>query len=755
MMIVRVTALVSVRPAGVILAAIVVDGGPPPAGTELRVRVPRRLLREDPMVGETWTVDGPARATRWGRQVDATGAVRALPEGALIREYLADHVPGIGRERANRLWRAFGTDLPRALLEGDVATLAAALAPDRPLLGPRIAAAAVRAWKDAAEEAALVAWLQAQGVADIRATRRIAAILGGKAVETLERNPFILVPFLPWTSLDALGRRLLAQAGRRRPEDAPERLVGAVDATMKAVIASGATAIRDRNLRAAVASRLAVEVAHPRLAAALAAGLRNGAMVAAPGGRWRAPGCAVLEQAVLDRLGDILALRHVRGTSATPLDFRSALAAYPGARTLHPEQREAVLKVLSTPFACLRGGAGVGKTTVVRTLCDLWDRTGGDVILAAIAGKAALRLSKGAGRLARTLFRLTRELDERAEIDRRLLEVVEADEEVILLGRRSQLAEVTPHSLVIVDESSMVDLASMHGLLRRMPAGARLVLVGDERQLPPVGFGVIFHALVTDPGITASLTVVHRQTETSGIPRVASVLRERTVPPLTPYGGLAEGVSFLPAKDAAAIRERILRVYQDLAADDPLVVAPTKGGPSGIRELNEALHDLHVEADRLDEIAGPLGQRFSPGEPVVHARTDYNRGLFNGSLGRVVTVARDGLVAQFEGTAHHFGREELLDLELGYALTCHRAQGSQAARVIIALTPCRLLDPSWVYTALTRGEQQVVLVGDTETLGQALRQPWAVDRRATGFRWPGVGRTVRDARRVSSPPQVP
>ncbi len=491
---VRVTGIVSARPSGVILAGTVVHGSLP-AGTTLRVRVPRRLLPADPLVGETWTVEGRLQATRWGRQLDAATAARAPLEGALIREYLAEHVPGIGRERADRLWHAFGTVLPEALASGDIAALASVIAPDRPVLGPRIATAAVRAWRDAAGETALVAWLQVRGVEDVRSTRRIAAILGDGAVETLGRNPYVLIPFLPWAIVDALGRRLLAEAGRQRPDDAPERLVGAVDAAMRALIATGATATQDRELVSAVASRLAVEPTHPRVATALAAGRRNGAMVEGVGGLWRAPGCALMEEAVLDRLGDMLALRHIQGQSAPLLDFRAALASYEGARMLRPEQRAAVLKVLSSPFACLRGGGGVGKTTVVGTVCDLWERIGGDVVLGAVAGKAALRLSQGTGRLARTLFRLIRELDERAEIDRRLLEGVEAEEVMRLRGRRAALAEVTPQSLVIVDESSMVDLPTAYGLLRRMPAGARLLLVGDERQLTPgrLRFGVPRH----------------------------------------------------------------------------------------------------------------------------------------------------------------------------------------------------------------------------------------------------------------------
>ena len=277
----------------------------------------------------------------------------------------------------------------------------------------------------------------------------------------------------------------------------------------------------------------------------------------------------------------------------------------------------------------------------------------------------------------------------------------------------ASLAILTARTLVVVDEASMVDLATLHALVRFMPHGARLLLIGDEKQLPPVGFGLVFHKLVTDSGITARLTVVHRQTGASGIPALAELLRARKAPELAPYDGLAPGVSLLPASTPAAIAEAVLRAHGDLAVDDPMIVAPTNEGDSGVRMMNRRLHEMHVRARRCGEIVGALGERFSVGEPIAFRRNDYKRGLFNGSMGRVVGIdapARS-LTASFDDEEHVFTQEDMVDLSLGYALTCHRAQGSQAARVIVALTPSRLLDPSWLYTAVTRAEKQVVLIG--------------------------------------------
>ena len=283
----------------------------------------------------------------------------------------------------------------------------------------------------------------------------------------------------------------------------------------------------------------------------------------------------------------------------------------------------------------------------------------------------------------------------------------------------------------------MVDLATLHALLRRVPSGARILLIGDDRQLPPVSFGLIFHRIVSDPSVTERLMVVHRQTDKTGIPAAASQIRSRKLPQFPVYSGLQDGVSLLPAFDAAAIAAGVLRSLDDLAGEDVLTIAPTHEGPSGTRILNRMLHDQRARPGKL-EMSGPLGRHFSVGDPVVHERNDYRRGLFNGSLGRVSFVDPDAgiLRAAFDDGEQQFTRAELIDLALGYVLTCHRAQGSQAARVVVALTPSRLLDPSWLYTAVTRAERQVVLVGDEDVLQTALARPWAADTRRIGFEWP-------------------
>lgn len=723
-----VQSIVSERSFGTIFAGRCGDG------SVVRVQASGGAMLGRPIVGELWSVDGDLFETPWGPQIAATRAVRALPSGKLMVDYLAGCVAGIGPARAERLWKHFQERLPEALDIADVDAIAAIMEPSRPVLGPRLAAALVAAWQTMAGEARLVEWLGAAGVTDLLLTRRVHVLLGADAPRALQANPYCLVPLIDWRRADDLGCRLLAEGGCAEPEQHPHRLIGAADAVVKDLIATGSTAMAEEDFRRRLAGKLGVTPDARVLDRGLDLAVAHKAVLRAPGGLLRAPGCAIMENAVVARLR----LMAAEPASVGVRGLLEGVGALPG--TLSPDQAQAVRKALSAGFAVIRGGAGTGKTFVMRTVCDLWERSGGKLALAALAGKAALRLSRSTGRLARTIFRTLKELDEREAIEAKLADGDADEAELTKLETKLRgLALLTPDTLVVIDEASMVDLPSIFGLLRRMPVGSRLLLVGDERQLPPVGFGLLFHRVVADSSVTATLTTVHRQASASSIPAVAGALRRREVPDLLPFSDpAADGVSIAVASGREAIADRVVTLRTAFSADaDVMVVTPVNDTACGVAGLNRRLHDEHLRTRDLQELRGPVGDLFSPGEPVLHLTNNYQRGLFNGSLGTVRSIDRKerGMVAVFDGEEHSFAAEDLIDLALGYALTCHRAQGSEADHVIVALPESRLLDPSWIYTAVTRARRSVVIVGEEKTLRDALRRPFADEHRLVGLRW--------------------
>ena len=309
--------------------------------------------------------------------------------------------------------------------------------------------------------------------------------------------------------------------------------------------------------------------------------------------------------------------------------------------------------------------------------------------------------------------------------------------------RLKSLIKLDDRTLVVLDEASMIDLPTLHAILRYMPEGARLLLTGDAAQLPPIGFGLVYHALVSDAQITANLTVIHRQSAESGIPTVSAAIRERRMPLFTDYQGVADGVSFVPC-ESGLIGDVVERIVLQLGgySNGVLVVSPTKKGQAGVDAVNARLHErLRPSGTPAHDIKGFNAQYYTIGDPVMWLRNDYSRGLFNGQIGQVKSIpdspGERWLEVLFDGESspRTLQLEDLMDLTLAHAITCHKLQGSQAARVVVPIYESRVLDPSWVYTAITRAERQVVLVGDLTVLRLALRRSRTAENRRVGFAW--------------------
>lgn len=717
---VQVERIVSRKPFGTIFAGRILDGVS--RGSNVQVKATSKALLGVPSQGETWFVDGPRTSTKWGDQIKANFCWRTRPTGKLIIKFLANNCPGVGQVRAKALWDKFGPDLPAVLTRGDLSEIAPLLSTG-PILGVRLASFVVNAWQKAEAEAALATWFQRHGLDDPRAMHLAAKVFGLKATQRLSENPWCLASLISWEKCDAVGLKVMAELGAVHPESSTKRLLGAVDSSLADVLAQGHTMTSKPDFE----RLLAQKIKSPKLSsAAVEAGLAAGAVVERDGA-YLPPGSAFMEFFVLRELRRLASGDRVEGVvTPDPDTLQSVLDQLVGGKIeLDFEQEQASLHALRAGLSCLVGGAGTGKTTVLRYITRAWHRLGGNVLMATLSGKAALRLSQATGMLAKTLCRVLGELEERKQ----------ARDEA-----KDDLARIDAKTLVVVDEASMVDLATFHRLMKHMTPGARLLLAGDPAQLPPIGFGLVFHKLVDDEAITSHLTTIHRQTEASGIPAVAAAIRRRQMPEFKEYTGKAEGVSFIEAglNEIAGIIEG---VTDDLVGFDGrselLVVTATNGGPAGVVALNRHFHGLYRARTELPELKGHLGQYFCPGEPVIHLRNDYPRGVFNGSLGWVkdLDVVKRSLTAVLDGRMVEFDEAQLIDLALAYAITCHKCQGSQAKRVVIPVYKTKLLDPSWLYTAITRAEEQVVLVGSRNEFQKTLERPFAADTRKVGFEW--------------------
>jgi exodeoxyribonuclease V alpha subunit len=652
-----------------------------------------------------------------------------MPDAAVARQQdglrlsLLRRVRGIGVDRAQRLLEAFNDNIDVTLSDlANTEAVATIIAPARPVLARRLAAVLMAQWQEELRpEYETMAWLDSNAITDQPGlARKMVRILGAQTRSTLESNPYVLAKTLAWLRMDGIGRKALGL--RIGPDDvqrAPQRLLGAIDNAIGDWMRGGHTAISKSLLRQMIEKRLdRVDAFTLDLAEHL--GEKHGRLAEA-GEFWRFPGCAFLEREVASKLE---AMAHEPGRivpTEAELDCVLAEVVTLLPRPLSAEQMAAVRHALTNPFAVITGGAGTGKTAAMQALVLAWEILGGRVHLAALAGKAALRLSQATHRLAKTLHRTLAELALRV--------AAEADGKWI----NPDWTELDDASLVIVDEASMPDLGQWAKLLKAMPSGCRLVMVGDTAQLPPIGFGLVFHLLAQRPD-TANLTKIFRQEAASGIPVVANAIRHQIDPNLEAFTGLVDGVS-MRVSAVTAIDLQVEGVVEALGGfgEDGLALHIVAATNLRVAGLNRRFHDRRRRGHA--EVKGYLGAYFSPGDPVVHLENDYKRGLFNGMTGTVVTVntALRSVEVMFDGEAHVFTRDELIRLDLAYALTCHKLQGSQAQSIVVVIEPTRLLEPSWLYTAVTRAERQAVLVGPPTVLKQALEREFAWKTRCVGM----------------------
>ena len=407
--------------------------------------------------------------------------------------------------------------------------------------------------------------------------------------------------------------------------------------------------------------------------------------------------------------------------------------------TYAAQQRQAVALAAREGVLILTGGPGTGKTTTVRGIVALFQKMGLDILLAAPTGRAAKRMSELTGMEAQTVHRMLgmswNETSHQVTFTKSEKEPLEAD-------------------AVIVDEMSMVDLSLFSALLRALRPGTRLVLVGDADQLPSVGAGNVFSDLIRSGRVeTVFLREVFRQAEKSAIIRNAHAVNMGEPPQLTNNQG---DFFFLCRRDAERVVSTVVELCKTrlpdnmgVPSDQIQVLTPTRKGPSGTIRLNQYLQEaLNPRAPGKMEIQ--WGDRlFREGDRIMQTRNDYNvvwekpdgtigTGMFNGDVGKIIQIDPSGewLAVNFEDRIATYGVEMLNEVDLAYAQTVHKAQGSEYRAVVLAAMPAAqsLMVRGVLYTALTRARELLIVVGDDA----AIRAMAANDRqqkRYSGLRW--------------------
>jgi exodeoxyribonuclease V alpha subunit len=678
--------------------------------------------------GEWVTVSGTwVNSREHGQQFKASFLKASAPTTAEgIEKYLGSGmIRGIGPIYASKLVAVFGAEVFEVIEQ----------APERlrevPGIGKVRASRIAQAWADQKVVREIMVFLHSHGVGTARAVR-IFKTYGNDAVQVMAENPYRLardIRGIGFRTADAIAARLGIEA------TAMIRLRAGVNYALLEASGEGHCGLPTAELLKLAGELLAVERSDETgatrreplepavIQSALDLELSEGSVVADTLAGEAAIFLAHLhrdERRIAEALQELAQGAPPWGT----INAERAIAWVEQRLGLElaTSQKAAVELALASKLLVITGGPGVGKTTLINAILRILAAKKLRIQLCAPTGRAAKRMAEATGLEAKTIHRLL-EFDPAAYGFRRGPELpLQCD-------------------LLVVDETSMVDVPLMASLLAAIPPEAALLLVGDVDQLPSVGPGQVLADVIASGSVAvARLTEVFRQAASSRIITTAHAINAGTIPDLRPPSeGATTDFYFLPAETPEQAVALILKVVGERIPArfgfDPIgqvqVLCPMARGGCGSRSLNIELQQL-LNPDPVEQVER-FGWRFAPGDKVMQIANDYEKEVFNGDVGTIDAIDADnselGVLfptseAGVQGSrVVVYGWGELDHLVPAYACTIHKSQGSEYPAVVIPLLTQHyaMLQRNLVYTGLTRGKQLVVLVGQKKALAMAVK----------------------------------
>jgi exodeoxyribonuclease V alpha subunit len=688
-------------------------------------------------VGESVAMTGAWTAhAQYGRQFKAETVQTVLPATAAgMERYLGSGlIKGVGPVTAKRIVRKFGAET-LTVIENEPARLLEVLG-----VGRKRVDMIARAWAEQQKIKEVMLFLQSHNVSTGLAVR-IYKRYGDDAIDVAQNDPYRLareVYGIGFLTADKIAKEMGIA------HDAPERVAAGVAFTLSEAADEGNTYLPEKELTGRAAELLGVSEEKTR------EGIRSllqdeqvwveGETPEWAEGRAKSAAPALAEERPVYLLpfyyGEVGVTSRLRRLAEAEGDRLAAFSAFnwdaafallaahaPNRQTLTPRQMEAVEAALTKRVAVLTGGPGTGKTTTVRSIIRLAESVGASIALASPTGRAAKRLAETTGRPAKTLHRL--------------LEFKPAEG----AGMAFQRNEENPldADLIIVDEASMLDLLLTNNLLKAVPAGAHLLFVGDIDQLPSVGAGNVLRDIIEAIEAKAAplpetavvrLDTIFRQAEGSYIISNAHRINRGQMPVLDNKGSVDFFIFKEEDADKAAslvvelVRERIPRKF-GLAPEQIQVLSPMHRGAVGVGSLNVALQAaLNPPRPAAPErVVG--GRVYRLGDRVMQIRNNYDKEVFNGDMGQIgdVDLEDQVVIVQMEDRLISYDFLELDELVHAYAVSVHKSQGSEFPAVVIPLLPTHymMLQRNLLYTAVTRAQKLVVLVGTPRAVAIAVQ----------------------------------
>lgn len=665
-------------------------------------------------IGEEVEVTGEfIHHPRFGQQLKAISFRRILPVDILgIERYLASGlIKGIGSHFASQIVRMFGTKTLEVIDKHPERLL------DVPGIGGQKVQQIVTSWREQKNVYEVMTFLQSIEVTTNLAIK-ICKQYGVRAVEVVKQDPYRLAQDIHGIGFITADRIAASQG---LPKDHPSRIQAGLVYLLREIVNEGHVYLPRPVLEQRAVEMLGVD---PRLvsqaiercprsaaeAETPSAIIVDGSLDASEDRVYLLPYYAS-ELGVTERITRLIQSGEKRSRISGHILLLPSLI---NSDDITAEQRSAVENALQHPVSVMTGGPGTGKSYTVATLIAAMESLGKKYALAAPTGRAAKRLTETTGRKASTIHRL-------------LSFVPDEDQEDLMVFDEPQELDL---DLVVIDEASMLDLPLAYRMLKAIPPGCHLLLVGDVDQLPSVGAGNFLRDVI-DSGVApvTRLTEIFRQAASSLIIANAHLINQGLPPILEndPQGdffffGLETG-SGAAEQVKSLVTERVPKKF-GIRPEDIQVLSPMYRGDAGVKNLNRLLQDSLNPLTRRKKERTLAGTRFREGDRVMQVKNEYEKEVFNGDIGRLVSIDEEAsnLLVEIDGRGITYEFNEADQLVLAYASTIHKSQGSEYPCIVMVMLPEHhvMLARNLLYTGITRAQQLCLLISNRRAVTAAV-----------------------------------
>jgi exodeoxyribonuclease V alpha subunit len=672
------------------------------------------VLGEHPalFVGEKMRCNGVwVENEKFGRQFRAREVEMLAPSGkeGLTRFLVSAGIKGIGKTTAARIVKAFGDRLPEIINEKPKLLL------DVPGMNAKKVESLLAAWREREDQRNAFVFLFEVGIGNAMASK-IYRTYGKETVAKVRHDPYSLAREIRGFGFlmgDSVARRVGIE------ETSPKRLNAGLLHVLDELAVSGHCGANHDAIVERMRDLLQVDEDIILKAIEESAGLGL-VVIDSQSSRFTEPmiwhaGLSSREKAIADHLKRLVGRKPAWGE----INAQEAVEAIAG-RTgfaFGRDQKSALAMALTHSVSVITGNPGTGKTSIVRYLIEELERLEMRILLAAPTGKASRRLSESTLRPASTIHRMLESAGEEG------------------FGRN----ETNPLDIdvVIVDEASMIDIPLMNSLLRAIRDGTSLIIVGDVDQLPSVGPGQVLHDVISSGTVPMTrLREIFRQAAESRIITNAFRVNNGEMPEV-PAQGEASDFYYMEASDAEDAFQKVcdmaLQHIPRKFGFDPRtqiqVLCPMKSGACGTKAINALLQQ---EIGAGNDFVERFGERFGIGDKVIQTSNNYRTKIFNGDVGYITAIDREEskVAISFDSGLVVYEFDDLDQIQLAYAMTIHRSQGSEFPAVVIPVLTSHyvMLQRNLVYTGITRGKQLVVMIGQKRALALAARNNTAGQR---------------------------